>query len=52
MLSSAQRALLLKDFNQYMAFGGFPLVVKENDLEPVNGYFQDIFTATSFQGLG
>ena len=42
MLSSAQRALLLKDFNQYMAFGGFPLVVKENDLELVNGYFQDI----------
>jgi predicted AAA+ superfamily ATPase len=41
-LSSAQRAMLLKDFNHYMAFGGFPLVAKENDLELVNGYFQDI----------
>lgn len=36
------KALLIKDFNLYMKSGGFPLVVKENDTELVNGYFQDI----------
>jgi predicted AAA+ superfamily ATPase len=41
-LSSTQRAFLLKDFNHYMSFGGFPLVIKETDLELVNAYFQDI----------
>lgn len=41
-LSSKQKALLVKDFNQYAEIGGFPLVVKENDLELVNSYFRDI----------
>ena len=36
------KSLLLKDFNNYMASGGFPLVVKENDTELINAYFQDI----------
>jgi len=36
------KALLLKNFNQYMQTGGFPLVVKENDTELLNAYFQDI----------
>lgn len=42
-VSAKRKALILKDFNQYMQKGGFPLVVKENDLELLNAYFQDIF---------
>ena len=34
--------MLLKDFNSYFETGGFPLVVKENDTELINAYFQDI----------
>lgn len=41
-LTSKDKALLVKDFNQYLENGGFPLVVKESDLEIINGYFQDI----------
>lgn len=41
-LSSSQKALVRKNFNQYCHTGGFPLVVKENDLELINSYFQDI----------
>ncbi len=41
-LTSKDKALLTKDFNQYIETGGFPLVVKENDLELINSYFQDI----------
>ena len=41
-LTSKSKSLLQKDFNTYMQTGGFPLVVKENDTELVNGYFQDI----------
>lgn len=41
-LTPQSKALLIKDFNQYMEAGGFPLVVKENDTELVNSYFQDI----------
>lgn len=41
-LTSKDKALLIKDFNQYIETGGFPLVVKENDLELINSYFQDI----------
>lgn len=37
-----QKALVQKSLNQYMETGGFPLVVKENDLELINSYFQDI----------
>ncbi len=42
-LSAKNRSLLLKDFNVYFEKGGFPLVVKENDTELINAYFQDIF---------
>jgi len=41
-ITPKQKALLVKDFNNYFEKGGFPLVVKENDLELINGYFQDI----------
>ena len=41
-VSSTSKSLLLKDFNHYMATGGFPLMVKENDTELINSYFQDI----------
>jgi len=41
-LTPRSKSLLLKDFNSYTQTGGFPLVVKENDLELINGYFQDI----------
>lgn len=41
-LTAKQRALFKKDFNQFLHFGGFPLVIKEGDLELINGYFQDI----------
>jgi uncharacterized protein len=41
-LTSKRKALILNDFNHYMETGGFPLVVKENDLELINSYFQDI----------
>ena len=41
-LSPNQKSLLQKDFNRYTETGGFPLVVKENDLELINSYFQDI----------
>lgn len=40
--TSKQRAIIQKEFNQYFANGGFPLVIKENDLELINSYFQDI----------
>lgn len=42
ILSSRQKSLLKKDFNNYMQTGGFPLIVKENDTELINAYFQDI----------
>ncbi len=41
-LTSKDKALLIKDFNQYLENGGFPLIVKESDLEIINSYFQDI----------
>lgn len=37
-----QKALIQKSFNKYLETGGFPLVIKENDLELINAYFQDI----------
>ncbi len=36
------RSLLIKAFNYYFEKGGFPLVIKENDIELINSYFQDI----------
>lgn len=41
-LSTKSRNLLKSDFNDYIQLGGFPLVVKEHDLELINSYFQDI----------
>jgi predicted AAA+ superfamily ATPase len=41
-LTPKAKSLLLKDFNNYTLTGGFPLVVKENDTELINAYFQDI----------
>jgi uncharacterized protein len=41
-LTAKSKSLLLKDFNNYFETGGFPLVVKENDTELMNAYFQDI----------
>jgi len=41
-LTSSLKANLRKDLNEYIAIGGFPLVVKEKDPEILNGYFQDI----------
>lgn len=41
-LTPKTRSMLLKDFNKYIEIGGFPLVVKENDTEIINSYFQDI----------
>jgi len=42
-LTPTSKSLLLRDFNAYFETGGFPLVVKENDTELINAYFQDIF---------
>ena len=41
-MTPKSKALLIKDFNNYFETGGFPLVVKENDTELINAYFQDI----------
>ena len=40
--TSKQKALLQKDLNGYMEIGGFPLVIKDSDLEILNAYYQDI----------
>jgi predicted AAA+ superfamily ATPase len=42
LLTSKSKSLLMKDFNKYFDTGGFPLVVKEDDMELINSYFQDI----------
>lgn len=42
-LTSKNKALLQGAFLQFMETGGFPMVVRENDLELINAYFQDIF---------
>jgi predicted AAA+ superfamily ATPase len=41
-LSTKSKNLLKSDFNDYIQLGGFPLVIKEHDLELINSYFQDI----------
>ena len=41
-LSVRQLSLLKNDMNTYLSQGGFPLVVKEKDIELINGWFQDI----------
>jgi len=42
-ITTKSKSLLIKAFNHYFEKGGFPLVVKENDMELINSYFQDIF---------
>lgn len=42
MLNTNDKALLHKALNQYLEHGGFPLVIKEQDPELINDYFQDI----------
>lgn len=42
VLTTKQKALLQNDFNAYFEYGGFPLVIKENDLDLMNGWFQDV----------
>lgn len=41
-LSVKKRSLLMNDLQLYLETGGFPLVVKENDLEIAHDLFQDI----------
>ena len=41
-ITTKSKSLVIKDFNHYFEKGGFPLVVKENDIELINSYFQDI----------
>jgi predicted AAA+ superfamily ATPase len=41
-LASQQKALLSREFGDYVEIGGFPLVVRENDPDLINSYFQDI----------
>jgi len=41
-LSSRSKSFLIQDFTKYLEVGGFPIVVKENDTELINSYFQDI----------
>ena len=43
-LTTKTKSLIIKDFNLYVKYGGFPLVVKEQDLELINSYFQDILS--------
>ena len=42
-LSTGKRLQITGAFDKFMAEGGFPLAVKENDPELLTGYFQDIF---------
>lgn len=42
LLDINNKSLLQKSFNRYLEHGGFPLVVKEQDPELINDYFQDI----------
>jgi len=41
-LSSKNKSLLRGALQDYMHTGGFPLVIKEQDLDLINNYFQDI----------
>lgn len=42
ILPSAKKSQIVGTFDQYMKQGGFPLVVKENNLDLLHQYFQDI----------
>jgi predicted AAA+ superfamily ATPase len=41
-LSSKDKSKLIADFNYFFLHGGFPLVIKEADLEILDSYFKDI----------
>ena len=41
-LTRSVESLILRQFNDFFKVGGFPLVVKENDLEILDAYFKDI----------
>lgn len=41
-LSVRQLSLLKNDLNTHLVQGGFPIVLKEKDIELINGWFQDI----------
>jgi len=41
-MTTKARSLLNLDFNHFLSMGGFPLVLKEDDLELINAYFSDI----------
>ena len=41
-LSTRSKSLLQSYFNDYISFGGLPIVIREKDLEIINTYFQDI----------
>lgn len=41
-MTTKASALLNLDFNHFLSMGGFPLVLKEDDLELINAYFSDI----------
>ena len=41
-ISSKNISLLQAYLQEYMLYGGFPLVLQENDLDLINNYFQDI----------
>lgn len=41
-LTVKQLSLLKNDLNYYLSFGGFPVVLREKDLDLINGWFQDI----------
>lgn len=41
-LSTSQQALLMRDCSNYLKFGGFPLIIEENDLDLLEDYFRDI----------
>ena len=41
-LSAKEKPQIMSAFNGFMKNGGFPLVIKENDLELLDAYFKDI----------
>ena len=43
ILTIKEKAHLMKAFNNYLEKGGFPLIIKENDTELLNIYYNDIF---------
>ncbi len=42
MLNTRTKSIIIKEFNTFLYNGGFPLVIKENDLELLDSYFKDI----------